>query len=730
MRAFVALAVLLSGGAASAQVEPFRSHTSLSFSNGISPAFYDLEARRVVSWREHLYAARDPQTFTRELAYDVYFGVRAAGENRWLTDVPIDEAGYDGQSGIARVVQRFGDVVVTQYFFSPFGPDYGDRPALICVAEVENAGAAPLSDAALFSLENLHVGGGASGTSGERITWSGDAFEERGPVGLVLHRAVPAADVHGATPENPWQRVSAGMRLAAVEDSGVTDDAVAGFEWDLGGLEPGETRRFAVVLGFDAAGDRAAAGGALPDSAGALLDAARADWAAYQAAAAEPAGLSDDERAVYRRALAVLRMAQVREPAPAGGQIVASLPPGMWNIAWVRDQAYAADALIDAGLLDAARNALRFVLEADAGHYVCCDAGGGPYVGTEYAISVTRYYGGGLEESDANANGPNIEFDGFGLTLRSLAAYVAASGDTRFVEDHAGAIFERTADVLLSLVEPETGLIRADSSIWETHWENGARRHHTYTQASAASGLRAAAALAEATGRDEAAARYRQAASALAAAIADQLVDPATGVLRSSLEETQSYLDGAVVEAFNWDVLPASGEVAGATLDALRAGLWNEAVGRGYKRNDNGDAYDEREWVVVDLRIAEAARRAGRSDHAAALIDWITGQARANFDLIPENFDRQSGAFAGEVPMAGFGAGAYVTALWQRAGGAVDPGEPDEPETPGDGPGGAAPAGCGCRSANGGGGWLILFAVPLAFIRRRTCAASSTASSG
>jgi len=203
-------------------------------------------------------------------------------------------------------------------------------------------------------------------------------------------------------------------------------------------------------------------------------------------------------------------------------------------------------------------------------------------------------------------------------------------------------------------------------------------------------------------------------------------------VLRSSLEERERYLDGAVVEAFNWGVLPGDGETATSTLDAFRVGLWNADVGRGYRRSDDGDAYDEREWVIIDLRIAAAARRAGRAAHADALVDWVTGQARENFDVIPENFNRFTGAYEGEVPMAGFGAGVYVAAMWEGPGGSSGPGQG------GDGGDGSIPGpgepptaiGCACRVEEPSTGsfapWLVAL---VALTRRRRRAASSTASS-
>jgi MYXO-CTERM domain-containing protein len=720
---------------ARAEVQPYRSWSKLSWSNGYAPGYYDLDQRRVVSLREHLYAAYDENTRTRDLLYDLYFGLAVGDDYRWLTDVSVDEAGYAGDTGVVRVVQTFGAVRATQYFYGPFT---SDGPAMVAAIEVTNLGTATLESASVFSLQNFHVGGG-DGINDESIRWIDGAYEERGPdQRLILHRPVPADAVHSASPENPWQRVNSGQGLVNVDDSGVRDDAVAGFQWDISGLAPGQTKTFAVVLGYSAGGDREQVDGvvssSIAPSAAETLTLAFDDWQQYQAQALVPQGLSEAERAVYHRALAVLRMAQVREAKPSRGQIVASMPPGKWNIAWVRDQSYAINGLLAAGMTGAARDALAFILEGEAGGYVCCDKTGQPYVGRDYAISVTRYYGSGKEESDWNHNGPNVEFDGFGMTLRDLERYITVSGDVAFVEEHAAAIFEGTADVLLSLIEAETGLVRADSSIWETHWDNGGRRHHTYTQVAAAAGLRSAAVLAEAVGRAEDAARYRQAGDSIAEAVGEHLVDINSSVLRSSLEEYDSYLDGSVVEAFNWDVLPSEGSIVRATLDAFKEGLWNTVVGRGYRRSDDGDAYDLREWVIVDLRIAAAARRAGRGEHADELLDWITGQARMNFDIIPENFNQLTGAFEGEVPMAGFGAGVYISALWERAAGIDEPDdkpedEGEDPENPALDPQETTASGCGCDSTGDSApAGAFLFALVVLVTLRRRRGASSTAS--
>ncbi len=87
--------------------------------------------------------------------------------------------------------------------------------------------------------------------------------------------------------------------------------------------------------------------------------------------------------------------------------------------------------------------------------------------------------------------------------------------------------------------------------------------------------------------------------------------------------------------------------------------------GRGFMRNDDGGWYDSQEWVFVDLRTANAMRMAGDAD-ADGLLGWITDQGSENFDLISELHDATTADYAGEMPMVGFGAGAYSIALWAR----------------------------------------------------------------
>jgi GH15 family glucan-1,4-alpha-glucosidase len=355
------------------------------------------------------------------------------------------------------------------------------------------------------------------------------------------------------------------------------------------------------------------------------------------------------------------------------GQIVASLPFGVWNIMWARDLVYATLVLRVAGRGAAPTAALRFVLDGDAGEYAS-------YVGRDYLVSVTRYFGGGREESDVNAGGPNIEWDDFGSFLLTFAR---ALDDGLPVDDRVSDVKAGVADVLLSLVGDD-GLLVPDSSIWETHWEpsfeSQGRQQFTYSSAMASAGLRA---FGDALARrgDVDAARYRAAGDALATAIAARLVD-ARGVLAACSEELTAggaYLDAAVVEAFNTDVVRDDATIA-ATLEALEA---LRAPTGGFIRNDAGGTYDTQEWIVVDLWMSKALRHAGRVADADALLAHVTQIGLEELGLLPELLDG-NGRAAGAFPMMGFGAGAYLSALVDRSNASASDGGSGEGEGEGE----------------------------------------------
>ena len=666
------LSALIALPTASSAAQPHRSWSKLTTGNGFGFSVYDADAGKLGFFSEHPYAQPSPGVFTRNLAFDAYFGVRAGGGAAWLSERPVETVGYVEQTHAVRAAQRHGPLSAETTMVAPFGLS---APAVILSLKVKNISGAAVTDAAIYALLNFHLGTGAPqpGTDGERIDWdaANQSYAETGPSGLVLHYLpIGSGAVHASSPQDLFAIGRAGGEFQGSDSSGVRADAVAGFQWSLASMAVNEERSVAVLVTLGSAADgRAYLAGR---DANAVVQAEVDAWNAWRKP--PPAGLSPAETRNHRQAESVLRMAQSREAAPSAGQIVAALPPGQWWISWVRDQAYAIAALARMGHLDEARAAVAFWNTGRVGNYK-------RYVGVDYAVSVVRYYGDGEEWSDTDNDGPNVELDGFGLA--AWAARLAGSAD-----------LDSAATPLLKLGD-ETGLIMADSSIWERHW-NGKQKHFAYTSITAAAGLCAVG--------------QQAPAKALRDSIVKQLTSR-TGGLASSFEELRDQagaLDASTVEAINLGLIDPLGPLAQATLaqlDLLRA-----ATGRGFYRNDDGSGYDKQEWVFIDLRASSALRRAGRTFDADNLLSWVTQQADANSGLQAELYDAAAADYVGAIPMVGFGAGAYVLALADRAGADARPACFTEAILP------ASKAGC---ATAGESPWAALVAVALVFWRRR-----------
>ncbi len=381
------------------------------------------------------------------------------------------------------------------------------------------------------------------------------------------------------------------------------------------------------------------------------------------ASAALPKQMTRNERNTAEQSIAVLKMSQVgeKEIFPlAQGQILASLPPGMWNIAWVRDGSYSIMALARLGLFSEAKKGLEFMLKAESNHYkqyIHTD-GKDHGIGMEYQISVCRYFGIGKEESDFNADGPNIEIDGFGLFLTALSQYVRESGDTAFVRSYIKTITERIAEPILHSIA-ENGLIRQESGPWERHLPG---EQYAYTSAVCAAGLRDLAELC--TRMNFPSVRYHEGAVRLTNSILTHLVDNDGAVMgRTGAAKThKEYYDGGTFEVF------ASGVIRNKDLFLRHMSAYEKVLRvpdakRGYIRIKSPDWYESQEWLFLDTRIATAYTMHGEKKKAKHLLDWITAQSTFNFHLIPEMFGYEHATYEGAIPMVGFGAGTYLIAL-------------------------------------------------------------------
>lgn len=373
-----------------------------------------------------------------------------------------------------------------------------------------------------------------------------------------------------------------------------------------------------------------------------------------------PEKISLKEKNVYQQAISVLKMSQVSQSEifPRGrGQILASLPPGEWNISWIRDGSYSLSALVKLGLYEEAKNYINFILNADCGYYKTYKhTDGKDYgVGTDYSISVCRYFGNGTEESDFNAQGPNIELDGFGLFLKGFSEFINASKDTMMLFTNLKKIKNTVADVLLHVVDGN-GLIRMESGPWERHLPG---KQITYTSLTAAKGLFDFGHLLKTFKRADSQ-RYLETADALLDAIKKRLV--VNGMIKGTFEAQKTsdieYFDAATFEAFNF--FPAEfKDLFSSHVKAYNLEL-SMGKNRGIKRINGGDWYDNQEWIFLDCRLIQAFQSNGMEKAANGLRNWIVAQAALNNNLIPELFAQANAKYEGAIPMVGFGAGSFI----------------------------------------------------------------------
>ncbi|HUB10094.1 MAG TPA: glycoside hydrolase family 15 protein [Myxococcales bacterium] len=693
-------------------------------SNGWAAATIGTTTAQVDAFYPHLYAAHDPQTTTPSLLQGVYFGLRADGSQSWLYQQPVAWGGYPGQGTVFELIQAApGQLTAESYAFAP---DDFPAPAIVVALHVTNGSAATLSGGAAFLFVSPSVGGGTGSVSSETLAYddSADAFTLAGASGSLVALSLSPSAHHGESPTDVIGTVNAGNDLPDTSGPTTQDDAAAAWEWALPALGPGQDAWVGAIVLASGSGLATLQGYVDGRSVQALVQAQEQRDAAALAAAQLPAGSSPAETQVAQQQLSILRMAQVQEPNGDGGSphgaLLASLPPGQWTITWVRDSCYAIVALARAGLVQQAVDALSFLLSAQVGGYQS-------YVGRPYGVSVCRHYGDGEEWSDTNQDGPNVELDGFGLVLWATKAVLDAGGATASaaLAPFASRLIDLVATPLSQLTDG-TGLITPDSSIWEVHWD-GQQQHFTFTDAAAVAGLAAAPSIARAFGLADPG--FGAAARSLALAMQAKLVD-GTGAFAGTLEGVGGQgddHDAAAIEAYALAGLDPT-----ATIAAVQADL-GVASGLGYRRDDQGSSYDESEWAFVDLRLAAAEFGIGQVAPAQKLLDRVTDAAQQAYGLIPELYDPATGAYAGAVPMVGFGAAAYLLALQARAAGVVSPTDwssADAGTLPSDGgetstqadaghPLAVPPPGsCGCGSA-GGEAFALILAILALSLRRR-----------
>jgi hypothetical protein len=397
-----------------------------------------------------------------------------------------------------------------------------------------------------------------------------------------------------------------------------------------------------------------------------------------------PPKLSDPERHLWRQSEVMLRMAQSREPNHPGrygnGLIVASLPDGVWFTPWVRDMTWAALALTRMGHRAEARAALLAYFNARPTGKMRAEV-----KGAAYQVSVVRYFGDGSEEPFFTMEGgTNIEFDDWGEVLWLLGEYEQQYHDVALLSEHTscGSLYQCARDLIFAplVTNLETyddgQIVDEDTSIWEEHQKD--KKHFAFSTGMAIVGLKHFATAAQLAGDDATRQKILDTVARLEKGFAAAFIRG--GTLHGTLEEgVKNDIDGALLALIHLGVVtdPAVVRSTVERMDLL------EVASGGYRRvrsNYTDPAifeywYERQEFLFVDLSLAEVDRQLGRNADAAALLSRIVTNAAADHNIIPEMyvalpcklFPGKIGDPTGARPMVGYGAGAYILDVLDRA---------------------------------------------------------------
>jgi len=219
-------------------------------------------------------------------------------------------------------------------------------------------------------------------------------------------------------------------------------------------------------------------------------------------------------------------------------------------------------------------------------------------------------------------------------------------------------------------------IVAADTSIWEERQKD--KKHFAFSTAMAIVGLRSFAEVARRAGDDPARTDVLNRVALLEKGFAAAFMRG--GKLHGTLEEgVKNDIDGALLPVINFGIVtdPA---VVRDVVDRME--LLSVASG-GYRRVRSTYTdpaifeywYERQEFLFVDLSLAELDRRLGRKSEANAMLKRIVEKAAADHDIIPEMyvavpcqlFPGKVGDPTGALPMVGYGAGAYILHLLERA---------------------------------------------------------------
>lgn len=430
--------------------------------------------------------------------------------------------------------------------------------------------------------------------------------------------------------------------------------------WDLGVIEPGQSKTVAVFIAAGHSREEASENifHARRRSWDSLFKETAAFWELYLKQAYLPVGASEGIQELIKRSVMVCRLLMNRRTggiiaAPEFDELCACC--GGYAYVWVRDAVIIAHAMLKAGYADYARAFYRWTARFQL---------------PDGSWPQRQYTNGKLAPRWGD------QIDETGAALWGISRFYRETRDTGLIEEMWPTV-EKAAGFLVSALNGETGLPGMSWDLWEERFGE-----HVYSSAAVYAGLKGAGQIAKALGHTDKAGEWLEISMALKDKITGYFWDdrlnrfirsgwinvnrhvyeerrmagrPAREVTGPRAHTAHQVFGDEAADAsllgltVPYGVLAATDARMQSTVKYLTDELTTEMGG--VKRYDYDNYRGGNPWVLTTLWLGMFYGAAGAWQKAKAALEWAV-KHRTELGFLPEQVDCRTGKPAWVVPLA------------------------------------------------------------------------------